>query len=191
MISNDFRWFQVISDDFRWFQMISDDFGWFQVISSDFIDFKWFQVISLISNDFTWFQVISGDFKWFRAFEISLFPLVDPLHWTSLPSIVFIRTKETKYICCKTYSIESFEFRSFYIYWKNFPLDFISIFLIHFKQKAYFNFKKMIKQIWFIIKEVLIVFVCFFIPVILFFLVRMGATRKVIHCSFHHHEMLI
>ncbi len=128
MISNDFRWFQVISDDFRWFQMISDDFGWFQVISSDFIDFKWFQVISSDFIDFKWFHVISGDFKWFRAFEISLFPLVDPLHWTSLPSIVFIRTKETKYICCKTYSIESFEFRSFYIYWKNFPLDFISIF---------------------------------------------------------------
>jgi hypothetical protein len=33
MVSDGFRWFQVVSGGFRWFQMVSDGFRWFQVVS--------------------------------------------------------------------------------------------------------------------------------------------------------------
>ncbi len=92
MISNDFKWFQVISFDFRWFQMISDDFRWFRMISGDFRwfqvisgDFRWFQVISLISSDFKWFhwfQMISRDFGWFQVISRVWNQFVPPCDWS-------------------------------------------------------------------------------------------------------------
>jgi hypothetical protein len=86
VISNDFKWFQVISNfsknwlswnhrnhlksveitwnlgrDIHLIAVISNDFRWFQVISSDFGDFEWFRVIS----------------SWFRDLKSVCSPLIN------------------------------------------------------------------------------------------------------------------